>query len=45
MESKASGIEGLLLMPVLFECADDFMHKLLDAEARESLDGVMLFGG
>ncbi len=33
-----------LLLPVLFEQADDFMNEM-EQETRESLDGVMLFGG
>lgn len=37
-------LETCLLMPVLFESADEFMGRL-DKSIRDNLDGVMLFGG
>ena len=41
-----SGLDGscILLMPVLFECVDDFLPRL-DEDVRNGLDGIMLFAG
>ena len=40
----AANLDSCILMPVLFEKADCFLGQL-EEDMRETLDGVMLFGG